>query len=114
MEPDDQGTRRAPEGSEERRQRPDPDIYVIPPRSGFPLSRGARERKLTRIDRYNRRARVTAYEALTPTGTVRISFEVVDDQPFDFKPGQFIGIQADVEEVGLRKTPYCIFSPSGD
>ena len=113
MDPDDQGTRRAPEGSSEQRQAPEQDIF-IPPEGMVPLSRGAPERKLKRIDRYNRRARVTGYEELTPTGTVRISYEVVDEQAFSFKPGQFIGIQAEVEELGLRKTPYCIVSPPNE
>jgi propane monooxygenase reductase subunit len=88
-----------------------PDIDVIvPPAGSYPLSRGAPERKLNRVDRYGRRAEVTAYETLTSTGTVRISFRVVDEQPFDFKPGHFIGIQADIEGYGVRKTPYCIVS----
>jgi len=108
---------RKPRG--ERRPKPDPepgrplapDIDVIvPPAGSYPVSRGAPERKLTRVDRYGRRAEVTAYEPLTPTGTVRISFRVIDEQPFDFKPGHFVGIQADIEGYGIRKTPYCIVS----
>jgi ferredoxin-NADP reductase len=95
-------------------QRLAPDIDVVPPKPGYPLSRGAQERKLGRVDRYDRRAEVTAYETLTPTGTVRISFRVVDRQPFTFKPGQFVGIQADVPGFGLRKTPYCIITPPND
>ena len=87
------------------------DIDVTPFKSRIPLSRGAPERKLNRIDRYNRRAEVIDYEQLTGTGTVRITFRVVDDQPFNFKPGQFVGIQAKVPGFGLRKTPYCISSP---
>jgi ferredoxin-NADP reductase len=112
VEPRKRGSRRKAEDPREPDRRLAPDIDVIVPVAGtYPLSRGAPERKLSVVDRYGRRAEVTAYETLTPTGTVRISFRVVDDQPFDFKPGHFVGIQADIEEVGLRKTPYCIISP---
>jgi ferredoxin-NADP reductase len=90
------------------------DIEVVPHTDALPLSRGAPERKLKRVDRYDRRAEVTAYETLTPTGTVRISFKVVDDQPFSFRPGQFIGIQATIEGYGRRRTPYCIVSAPND
>ena len=89
-----------------------PDIYAVPSGTGrLPLSRGAPERKLRRVDYYDRRAEVTGYEALTSTQTVRISFRVIDNAPFTFKPGQFVGIQADVEGYGWRRTPYCIISP---
>jgi len=86
------------------------DIDVQLPDGSFPVSRGAAERQLRRVDRYDRRARVTAYEELTETGTVRISFRVTDDQPFDFRPGYFVGIQADIPGVGPRRSPYCIVS----
>src|SRR5919205_1998370 len=76
------------------------DIDVQLPDGSFPLSRGAAERQLRRVDHYNRRARLTGYEKLTDTGTVRISFQVTDDEPFDFRPGYFIGIQADVPGFG--------------
>lgn len=89
------------------------DIDVTPFKTRIPLSRGAPERALKRIDRYNRRAEVTEVEKLTRTGTVRVSFRVVDEQPFNFKPGQFVGIQAKVPGSGLRKTPYCISSAPG-
>jgi ferredoxin-NADP reductase len=87
------------------------DIEILPPEGPIPVSRMAPERKLRRVDRYDRRAEVTAYETLTSTGTVRISFKVTDDQPFTFHPGQFIGIQADVPGFGLRRSPYCIITP---
>ncbi len=90
---------------------PPPDIFVVPPAAVLPLSRGARERRLERSDRYDRRARLTSYEALTRTGTVRLSFEVVDDHPFGFQPGYFVGIRTEVEGMGLRRSPYCIISP---
>ncbi len=111
MEPRKRRGGREPEGAPGRQRRLAPDIdIIVPPTGSYPLSRGAPERKLSRVDRYGRRAEVTAYEVLTSTGTVRISFRVTDEQPFDFKPGHFIGIQADIEGYGIRKTPYCIVS----
>ena len=60
--------------------------------------------------RFKRRARVTSVEALTSTGTVRLGFEVVDGEPFEFLPGQFVGIEAHFEGRGYRRSPYCILS----
>lgn len=88
-----------------------PDIDVTPPGRPFPVSRMAPERALKTVDRYDRRAEVTAYETLTPTGTVRITFRVVDDRPFRFDPGHFIGIRAQLPRWGVRRSPYCIMSP---
>lgn len=94
---------------------PVPDIDVLPPEGPVPLSRLAPERALRRIDRYDRRARLTAIETLTTTGTVRLEFQVIDDQPFQYEPGYFVGITAEVEGHGRRRSPYCIVSaPGGD
>lgn len=90
------------------------DIDAAPDDTALPLSRGARERRLNRVDHYDRRAEVTAYETLTGTGTVRISFRVLDTDAFHFEPGQFIGIRLEVPEKGWCKTPYCITSPPND
>ena len=60
--------------------------------------------------RFKRRARVTTVDTLTPTGTVRIGFEVADREPFEFLPGQFVGIEAHYEGLGFRRSPYCILS----
>ena len=87
-----------------------PDIDIRAPETPFPLSRGAAERQLRRVDRYDRRAAVTAYEPLNAHGTVRITFKVTDEQPFEFRPGYFVGIQADVPGFGVRRSPYCIVS----
>jgi ferredoxin-NADP reductase len=92
-------------------RRPRRDIDIVPPQGPIPVSRGAPERKLGRVDRYDRRARVVAYETLTPTGSVRITFQVVDEQPFTYNPGQFIGFRLHFPGIGWRKTPYCIVSP---
>jgi ferredoxin-NADP reductase len=64
--------------------------------------------------RYKRLARVIAVDALTPTGTVRVRFEVADGQPFEFSPGQFVGIEAHFEGRGFRRSPYCILSAPAD
>jgi NAD(P)H-flavin reductase len=90
------------------------DIDVVIPPGRLPVSRGAPERVLQRTDRYDRRARVTGYQILTRTGTVLIDFEVIDDQPFAFTPGYFVGIRATVPEVGPCKSPYCIVSPPNE
>jgi NAD(P)H-flavin reductase len=105
----------SPPTSPPARGRLAPDIDAVPPRIGsYPVSRLAPERKLQRVDRYDRRAEVTAYETLTSTGTVRVSFKVVDDQPFELHPGYFVGIQAEVAGFGRRRSPYCIVSPPNE
>jgi len=60
---------------------------------------------------YGRRAEVTRTEMVTPTGTVRIGFGVVDGEDFTFLPGRFVGIEAKVGAYGYRRSPYCILSP---
>jgi len=65
--------------------------------------------------RYRRRARITSITPLTTTGTVKVGFEVVDGAPFDYVPGQFVGIEHHFEGFGYRRSPYCILSsPTGD
>lgn len=64
------------------------------------------------VSRFNRRAEVVAVDRLTVTGTVRIRGRVVDDLPFDYRPGQFIAVQEDVRGVGLQHSPYCMFLPA--
>ena len=64
--------------------------------------------------RFKRRARVVANDALTSTGTFLVRFEVVDGEPFDFVPGQFVGIEAHFEGRGYRRSPYCILSDPAD
>lgn len=60
--------------------------------------------------RFKRRARVIANEALTATGTFLLRLEVVDGEPFEFSPGQFVGIEAHFGDRGYRRSPYCILS----
>ncbi len=88
-----------------------PDIDVVPPQGDYPISRGAPERKLERVNRYDRRAALVARETLTATGTISLTFEVVDDDPFVFHPGYFIAVQADAHDLGKQRSPYCIACP---
>lgn len=87
------------------------DIDVAPPRSRYPISRGAPERKLERVNRYDRRAVLVDRQTLTATGTISLTFEVVDDAPFVFDPGYFVAIQADDSHLDKQRSPYCITSP---
>jgi ferredoxin-NADP reductase len=64
--------------------------------------------------RFKRRARVVSVDRLTTTGTIRIAFDVADGEPFDFLPGQFVGIEAHFEGRGFRRSPYCILSAPSD
>ena len=60
--------------------------------------------------RFKRRARVVSVVPLTSTGTFRLRLEVDDGEPFEFLPGQFVGIEAHFEGRGFRRSPYCILS----
>lgn len=65
-----------------------------------------------RESRFGRRAEVVSVARLTETGTVHIRARVTDNGPFDYRPGQFVSIQADVPGVGLQHSPYCMFVPA--
>ncbi len=91
---------------------PGRDIDILPPQGAFPLSRGAPERKLERVNRYDRRATLTQRQQVCPH-TLGLTFEVTDTQPFHFLPGYFIAIQADDEALGKQRSPYCITSLPG-
>jgi len=64
--------------------------------------------------RFTRRARVVATDVLTSTGTLRLGLEVTDGRPFDFAPGQFVGVEAHYAGRGFRRSPYCIMSDPAD
>ncbi len=64
--------------------------------------------------RYTRRARVIETTPVTSTGTVLLTLQVIDDQPFAYKPGQFVAIEAEVAGVGRRHSPYCLLSATSD
>lgn len=78
-----------------------------PPRS--PALAGAAERP----SHYDRRAELIRRTPLTSTGTVRLTFRVVDDRPFVFFPGYFVSVESDIAGVGRRHSPYCILSRPG-
>ncbi len=67
---------------------------------------------VNRTARLPRLARLIDYEKLTPTGTIRLRFDVVDDEPFDFVPGQFVAIDMDSTRDGYRRSPYCLLDGS--
>jgi len=64
--------------------------------------------------RYGRRAEVICARPVTPTGTVRLALQVVDEEPFDHDPGQFVGVELGVDGLGYARSPYCILSPPSD
>jgi ferredoxin-NADP reductase len=74
--------------------------------------RSSGDRMWEQESRFSRRAEVLSVERLTSTGTVRILARVVDDRPFDYKPGQFLAVQAEVPGIGLQHSPYCMFMPA--
>ena len=47
-----------------------------------------------RESRFGRRAELVLVDRLTETGTVRLGARVTDNGPFDYRPGQFVSIQA--------------------
>lgn len=72
------------------------------------------DRRWSKKSLYGRRAKVTGVEQVTPTGTVRIRHEVIDDGPFDPLPGQFVGIEYEAKGLGYRRSPYCLLPPPDD
>jgi len=66
-----------------------------------------------RASHYNRRAELIGRTLLNSTGTVRLTFQVVDDRPFVFFPGYFVSVQSDIAGSGYRHSPYCILSRPG-
>ena len=89
---------------------PDPPPPRRPGRGGADSSQPA----WAKVSRYDRRAEIAAVDRLTGTGTVKITLAVRDDRPFVFSPGHWVGIEEEVPGLGLRHSPYCIFSPPGD
>ncbi len=71
----------------------------------------AADRRWSKVSRYSRRAVLTGSEQVTRTGTVRLRFSVVDDGPFSYLPGQFVGIEYRDERLGYRRSPYCLLPP---
>ena len=59
---------------------------------------------------YDRRAELIERTQLTSTGTIRLTFAVVDGRPFVFFPGYFVSVESEIPGVGFRHSPYCILS----
>ncbi len=74
--------------------------------------RSSGDRMWEKESRFGRRAEVLSVDRLTSTGTVRIRARVTDDLPFDYRPGQFLAFQEDVPNVGVQRSPYCMFQPA--
>ena len=66
-----------------------------------------------RSRRYDRRAELIERTPLNTTGTVRLTFRVVDGRPFVFFPGYFVSVESEIPGVGFRHSPYCILSRPG-
>ena len=62
--------------------------------------------------RLPRRAVVRDRLQLTSTGTFLVDFEVLDRDPFDFVPGQFVAIDLEDPHLGYRRSPYCLYGAS--
>jgi ferredoxin-NADP reductase len=62
---------------------------------------------------YDRRAELVERTEVTSTGTVRLTFRVVDGRPFVFVPGYFVSVESEVPGVGFRYSPYCLLSRPG-
>ena len=61
---------------------------------------------------YDRRAELVERTELTSTGTIRLTFRVVDGRPFVFFPGYFVSVESEMPG-GFRHSPYCILSRPG-
>lgn len=66
-----------------------------------------------RAKAYDRTAVLLARDLVASTGTLVMTFRVTDGEPFDFLPGQFVGLVAPRGRVRRLRSPYCILS-SGD
>ena len=73
-----------------------------------PLGTGKGRDKSARLPRL---AALTTTERQNATGTLLLTFRVIDDQPWDFTPGQFVAIDMEHPTYGYRRSPYCIHSP---
>ncbi len=110
----------APTGSEATlaAEGPTGNFHGRPPRGRPDVIARATEEVLdgewTETSRYDRTARVVDVERLTGTGTVRLEFEVADNHPFSFRPGQYVGIEHRFAGGRRRRSPYCIMSTPKD
>ena len=100
-QPGDEGN--GPEGRERPRRQERPERLRSPDRPA----------PSERESRYDRRAELIRRTLLTSTGTVRLTFRVVDGRPFVFFPGYFVTVESEIPGAGRRHSPYCILSRPG-
>ncbi len=74
-------------------------------------SEGGSDATWAATSRYGRAAEVLAVDELATTGTVLVTCRVADDIPLTFLPGHWISIEDDIPGLGIRRSPYCLFSP---
>ena len=72
------------------------------------------EERWSAESRADRRAEITEVSWLTRTGTLRLGFEVTDDRPFSFQPGNFVRVEAHVPGKGYHRGTYCIAMPPSE
>ena len=115
----DRRSAREPEGQEPQAQ--EPPAASRAPRSGReepgrrPPELGDRDSAVRsqRSRHYDRRAELIERTELTSTGTIRLTFRVVDGRPFVFLPGYFVSVESEIPG-GFRHSPYCILSRPGE
>ena len=73
----------------------------------------ARPPSTERSRHYDRRAELIERTELNPTGTLRLTFQVVDGRPFVFFPGYFVSVESEIPGTGYHHSPYCILSQPG-
>ncbi|CAA9245730.1 MAG: hypothetical protein AVDCRST_MAG76-2013 [uncultured Acidimicrobiales bacterium] len=113
----DRRAAREPEGQEPARE---PPAATRAPRPGRdepgrrPPELGERDSAVRsqRSRHYDRRAELIERTQLTSTGTIRLTFQVVDGRPFVFFPGYFVSVESEIPG-GFRHSPYCILSRPG-
>ncbi len=105
-----------PGDGESRPERPQPSARAgrgDPSERPQPSARAGRGDPSERPSHYDRRAELIRRTPLTSTGTVRLTFRVVDGRPFSFFPGYFVTVESEIPGVGRRHSPYCILSRPG-
>jgi len=107
------GRRSAPRADDDGGRRPAPPRSAAPPPAALSKPDDDQPARTQRSRHYDRRAELIERTQLTSTGTVRLTFEVVDGRPFVFFPGYFVSVESEIPGVGFRHSPYCILSRPG-
>jgi len=109
----DRRSARTPESSAEARLE-EQSAAAVQGRPSPELDRGEQPARRQPSRHYDRRAELIERTPLSSTGTVRLTFEVVDGRPFVFFPGYFVSVESEIPGVGYRHSPYCILSRPGE